>query len=122
MRKGEAEGTGMILIFKTYWFLQSTLYIQPSLAHIFDTTKPYIPRRCKPTASDQDGALLTRQRRQDLLPGGGMESDSLRDADILAQEGRPGSQSLSEQRWARKGSHCDGLNGGKDEEDQLAQG
>lgn len=68
-------------------------------------------------------ALLTRQRGQDLLPGRGVEGDDLRDTDILAQEGRPGGRkSLSEQRRARKRSHCSGLNGGKDEEVQLAQG
>lgn len=42
-RKGEGESTGMVRVFKTYWFLQSTLYIQPSLAHIFNTTKPIYP-------------------------------------------------------------------------------
>jgi hypothetical protein len=44
------------------------------------------------------GALLTRQRGQDLLLSGGMESDDLRDADILLEEGRPGGESLSQQR------------------------
>lgn len=44
------------------------------------------------------GPLLTRQRGQDLLLRGGMESDDLRDADILLEEGRPGSESLSQQR------------------------
>ena len=44
------------------------------------------------------GSLLTRQWRQDLLLSGGMESDDLRDADILLEEGRPGGESLSQQR------------------------
>ena len=37
------------------------------------------------------------QRGQDLLLSGGMESDDLRNADILLEEGRPGGKSLSQQ-------------------------
>lgn len=44
------------------------------------------------------GPLLTRQRGQDLLLSGGMESDDLRHADILLKERRPGGESLSQQR------------------------
>lgn len=43
------------------------------------------------------GPLLTGQRGQDLLLSGGMESDDLRNADILLEEGRPGGKSLSQQ-------------------------
>lgn len=43
------------------------------------------------------GPLLTRQWGQDLLLSGGMESDDLRNADILLEEGSPGGKSLSQQ-------------------------
>lgn len=93
-------------VVKTYWFPESTLYNQKDMLATISTA-PSNFQYLHPLKTNSD-ARLTWQRGQDLLPGGGVESNRLRDADILAQEGRPGGrESLPEQRRARERSHCD---------------